>query len=96
MDYTQFAPAVLGVCGFGIQWLRQYRGVSEWVPGIIAFALAVVVYLVVHPLSPDWRLEVLTGLLSIAGYTSAVLGGTYTASRSAAAGVALIPVTNSK
>jgi hypothetical protein len=96
MDYTQFAPAVLGVCGIALQWIRQYQKNSEWIPAIIAVLLASGVYLVVHPITPDWRLEILNGVVTIAGYVSSVLGGTYAASRSAAAGVAFIPVTNSK
>jgi len=96
MDYTQFAPGVLGICGILLQWIRQYQKNSEWVPAVIAFLLAVGVYIVVHPFTPDWRLEVLVGIASVAGYTSSVLGGTYIASRSASAGVPFIPVTNSK
>jgi hypothetical protein len=96
MDYTQFAPIVLGVCGTFLQWIRQYRKNSEWIPGVIAFLLAVGVYIVVHPFTPDWRLEVLSGIAVVAGYTSSVLGGTYIASRAASAGMSAIPVTNSK
>lgn len=96
MDYTQFAPAVLTVVGMSFQWIRQYVKNSEWIPVLLAVVLAAGVYLVVHPLTSDWRLELLVGIITIAGYAGSVLGGTYVASRSAAAGVAIFPVTNSK
>lgn len=96
MDYAQYAPALLAVLGFALQWIRQYRQMSDWVPGLIAVALALGAYALVHPLTPDWRLEVITGIISVAGYTSSVLGGTFTASATAKSGLAIVPMTNSK
>jgi hypothetical protein len=96
MDYTQFAPAVLALVGISFQWIRQYASNSEWIPPILAGVLATGVYFVVHPLTEDWRLEVLLGIIGIGGYTASVLGGTYGASRSASGGIKFIPVTNSK
>ena len=94
MDYAQFAPVVLAICGSGLQWIRQYSKNSEWIPGIVAFLVSTGVYFVVHPLTTDWRLEVLSGIVTVAGYIAATLGGTYTAAR-AADTISFVPRTNS-
>ena len=96
MDYEQFAPALLGVLGFALQWVRQYRSMGEWVPGVIAVMLAAGAWLLVHPLTDDVRMEVIIGIITVAGYTSSVLGGTFAASATAKSGVSIVPMTNSK
>jgi len=95
MDYTTYVPAVLGVAGMALQWLRQFPKLHDWWIGLFAVLLAVGAHLVARPLTADWRMEVLSGIVIVAGYTSTVLGGTFVAARSAAGGLAVIPRTNS-
>jgi len=93
--YAEFLPPVLGAFGFLLQWLRQFKAVHDTWVYVIAFALANAGYWLVTIPDPDWRMTALKYLVVIGGYTSTVIGGTFTAARLApSAGV--IPTTNSK
>lgn len=96
MDYTQFIPAVLAVLGGSLQWMRQFKTVKDGWVYLAAFLLALGAYSVAHIYTSDWRLEILSGVVTVAGYVSTVLGGTFTASGIAKSGLGLVPTTNSK
>lgn len=96
MDYTQFVPPVLAVFGGSLQWVRQYKSISDVWVALVAVVLGAAAYGLSHVFGSDWRLETLSGIIAVAGYTTNVLGGTFTASRLAAGGLSSIPMTNSK
>jgi hypothetical protein len=96
MDYTMYLAGVLAVLGLFVQFLRGQRSVPEFWTYIIAVGLALGGYALCHPFGTDWRLEWIQGIISLPGNFAAVLGGTFAASGSAKAGLAVFPVTNSK
>lgn len=96
MDYTQFAGPILTLLGGFLIWLRQFKWFSDWMIAVTAFALSGATYGTVHLFTADWRLELLSGVLQIATYTAACLGGTAVAARVAATGIAGLPQANTK
>jgi hypothetical protein len=96
MDYMIYLGGVLTVLGLPMQYLRGRKAVSESWTYILAVLLASGGYALCHVFGPDWRLEIIQGLIALVGNTGCVLGGTFVASGSAKAGLAVFPVTNSK
>lgn len=95
-DYTLYLSGVLAVLGMFVQFLRGQRAVPEFWTYIIAVTMAIGGYSLCHAFGSDVRLEVIQALIAIPGNVAAVLGGTFAASTSAKAGIAVFPVTNSK
>lgn len=95
MDYGQFAGPLLAVAGAALQWARAHKAFKDGWVGVIAVSLGAGVYVLVHVMGPDWRLEVIQALLQIPTHAATVLGGTFTASSLAKAG-APVPMTDSK
>mgnify|MGYP001592052771 FL=1 len=94
MDYTQFLPPLWGLFGAGLQWLRQFPKVKDWQLALATITLCSAVYGVSHIFTADWRFEVLTAPVTIAGYVLATAGGTFAAAKAAHSWGA-IPKTNS-
>lgn len=97
-DLAQFAPPLLLVAGAAFQWVRQFGHVHESWTYIYALLLAGGVYALTHTFTAGAgvRLEIITGILWLSGNFGTVLGGTFIASGVAKAGVAVVPLTNSK
>lgn len=96
MDYAQFLPSVLFVLGSPVQYLRAYKGVPDFVTYIIAAVVAGGGYALCHSFTADIRLEIIQGLIWMPGGVGSMLGGTFAASGAAKAGLAVVPMTNSK
>lgn len=96
--YSQYLPGVLGVFGFGLQWLRQNKSVHDTTVYLIAFIAAACGYVLCFNWAGkhDWQLEIIGLVLAIPALTLTVIGGTFTAARMAAGGIQAIPTTNSK
>lgn len=94
-DLSAYAPALLGVLGGALQWARQFNRFPDWATGSIAALLATGAYFTVHQLGPDWRYDVVVGVIGIAGYTTTVVGGTALAA-TASRVTDIVPRTNSK
>lgn len=97
-DLAQYAPPLLLVAGAGFQWVRQFGNVPERWTYLYAIALALGVYVLTYDFTVQvgWQLAVIHGLLWLSGNFGTVLGGTFIASGAAKAGVAAVPMTNSK
>lgn len=97
MNYEQFMPALLAVFGAGLQWIRQHRAISDTTVGVFALIAAASVYALVHVMGPDWRMEVIQGILFIGANLATVVGGTALADSGANGKLAgLIPKANSR
>ena len=98
-DLKEYLPGLLMAAGALLQWLRQFQKFPEWGYHIIAVALAMVAYALVTPVVDNhfriWTLDALRWL-SVGGGLATIWGGTFIASNAAKAGVAVVPMTNSK
>lgn len=95
-DYMDMLPTILYVLGMPLQFLRAYRGVSDWWIGILSVVFASAGYLLcANFVDEPVRLEVIRYLSWIAGGAGAVAGGTFTAAK-AAKSVPGLPQTDSK
>ena len=97
-DLAQYAPMLLSVLGGAFQWVRQWRHINEAWTYVYAVALALVVYGLTYDFSVHvgTQLAIIKGILWVGGNFSTVLGGTFIASGAAKAGLAVVPMTNSK
>jgi len=74
--YEKLAGPVLGILAtYFIPWVRQFKGISDWWIPPIGFVLGLIVYLIVHPMTPDWRLELLSGITGVVTFMLVILGG---------------------
>lgn len=96
MNYEQFLPTVLFVLGIPIQFARAHKTFAEFWVYAIATVVALGGYFLCHTFTADLRLEIIQAIIWIPGGTASMLGGTFTASGAAKAGVSVIPITNSK
>lgn len=97
-EYAQYAPLLLGVAGAAFQWIRQYGHVKEGWTYIYALVLALMVYALCFDYAKHAPIQsvIIAGILWLSGSVLTVLGGTFTASSAAKAGIAVVPMTNSK
>lgn len=98
MDLMQYSGPLLAVFGFAYQWVRQHAKISEAWTGVFAVIVACAVYALCYDFSSGEHPQVaaIKLLLWLSGAVPTVLGGTFTASKLASAGVSAIPMTNSK
>ncbi len=102
LDYSQYMALLLPLGGAALQYFRAYSVVKERYTMLAAVAIAVIVYV----LCMDWtslpagagaiQKAILDALVWLGPAVASVLGGTFAASKAASAGLAIIPVTNSK
>lgn len=96
-ELQQFQPQVMAILGGLLQFLRGYAKFPEWGYHVVAVLLAGFGYVLFNQLDlSDWRAVIIRGLVGVSGLVASLYGGTFLASNSAKAGVAFIPVTNSK
>ena len=96
-ELQQFQPQVMAILGGGLQFLRASTKFPEWRYHLIAVVLAGFGYVLFNPVYiADWRVATIRALIGISGLVVSVWGGTFVASSAAKAGVAFIPMTNSK
>jgi hypothetical protein len=97
-EYVQFAGPLLAIAGAAFQWVRQYNGVPERYTYVYALALAIGVYALCFDYTAHVAVQaaIINALLWLSGSVATVLGGTFTASSAAKAGLAAVPMTNSK
>lgn len=97
-DLAQYAPALLATLGGAFQWVRQWRKIDEAWTYIYAVGLALAVYALTYDFSVKMGLQlvIIKGVLWIGGNMFTVLGGTFAASGAAKAGVAFVPLKDSR
>lgn len=97
-EYAQFAGPLLAIAGMAFQWLRQFSGVKERWTYVYALALALGVYALCFDYTAHAPVQgsIISALLWLSGSIATVLGGTFTASSAAKAGLSAVPMTNSK
>ena len=97
-EYAQFAGPLLALAGAAFQWVRQFSGVPERWTYVYALGFALGVYALCFDYTAHLAIQavIINGLLWLSGSVATVLGGTFTASSAAKAGVAAVPMTNSK
>ena len=97
-EFAQFAGPLLALAGFAFQWVRQHSRISDGWTGIYAAMFACGVYALCFDYAATISVQhaIIQGLLWLSGAIPTVLGGTFTASGLAKAGVDVIPRTNSK
>lgn len=97
-DLLPFSGPLLAAFGFAFQWARANSRMSDKWTGAYAVALALAAYLLCFDFTKaiDVQWSIIQAVLYVAGNTATVLGGTFSASSAAKAGVPVIPMTNSK
>ena len=97
-EYAQYSGLLLSAAGFAYQWVRARKAVAEGWTGVFAVGLALAVYALCFDYSKHEGVQhtILFAVLWLIGNTTSVLGGTFAASAAAKAGVAAVPMTNSK
>lgn len=97
-EYAHFIPLLLPVAGFAWQWVRQHSRVPDQWTAVLAVVVACGVYALCFDYThvPPTQKLIIDLLLWLPMAVTSVLGGTFTASSAAKAGVAAIPMTNSK
>lgn len=97
-EYAPFAAGLLSIAGGAFQWVRAHSSVKEVWTYIYALLLSVGVYALCFDYTVHKPVQgaIIAAIFWIAGNMSSVLGGTFMASSAAKAGLAAVPMTNSK
>lgn len=90
-------PEIMAIFGACLQWARGFKKFTEFQYHVIAVVLAFGGYILFNPITlTDWRTATIQAIIGTAGNATSLWGGTFLASNSAKAGLAVFPVTDSK